>query len=196
VNFRASIISFSSDVEQKINCIGRLHKERIIIANRHFDEPHARGRRMDCQNAEFWMREALAEARKAESQGEVPIGAVLLVNEKIVARGHKRSILTHDPTAHAEIVALRHGTQVFRNYRMPGSVLVVTIEPCVMCVGAMIQARVEHVIYGAADPKAGAIDSHFQLADSPTLNHKITVLSGILEQECRSLLTTFFQSRR
>lgn len=151
---------------------------------------------MDCENAEFWMREALTEARKAESEGEVPIGAVLLVNDKIVARGHNRSVISHDPTAHAEIVALRHGAQVFRNYRIPGSVLVVTIEPCVMCVGAMIQARVEALIYGAPDPKAGAVTSHFGLTNAPQLNHRIEVTSGVLESECRALVQSFFESRR
>ncbi len=151
---------------------------------------------MDCETAQFWMREALIEARKAESEGEVPVGAVLLVNGKIVARGHNRSIVAHDPTAHAEIVVLRHGAQSFRNYRIPGSILVVTIEPCVMCVGAMIHARVEALVYGAADAKAGAVRSHFCLADAPQLNHSIEIISGVLEEECRALMQTFFESRR
>lgn len=142
------------------------------------------------------MREALIEARKAESEGEVPIGAVLLVNGKIVARGHNQSILSNDPTAHAEIVALRQAAQALRNHRIPGSVLVVTIEPCVMCVGAMIQARVEALVYGAPDPKAGAVTSHFCLADAPQLNHRIAVTSGVLEEECRALVQSFFESRR
>jgi tRNA(adenine34) deaminase len=151
---------------------------------------------MDRITAEYWMREALSEAAKAEVEGEIPVGAVLLINEKIVGRGHNHSIRTHDPTAHAEILALRHASHSMRNYRLPGSILVVTIEPCVMCVGAMIQARVELVVYGAADPKAGAIDSHFHLADTLILNHQIETMSGILEDECSSLVKAFFQSRR
>jgi len=151
---------------------------------------------MDRAAAEFWMREALVEARKAEAEGEVPVGAVLLINEKIVGRGHNHSIRAHDPTAHAEVLALRHGAHNMRNYRLPGSILVVTIEPCVMCAGAMIQARVEEVVFGAADPKAGAITSHFQLAEAPPLNHSIQITSGILEDECGAMLRSFFESRR
>jgi len=151
---------------------------------------------MDRATAEFWMREALVEAAKADAAGEVPVGAVLLINDKIVGRGHNHSIRSHDPTAHAEILALRHAAHSMRNYRLPGSVLVATVEPCVMCIGAMIQARVEQVIYGVSDPKAGAVNSHFRLADTPVLNHRIEVISGILEEQCSSLLKVFFQSRR
>jgi tRNA(adenine34) deaminase len=151
---------------------------------------------MDRAAAELWMQEALVEARKAEAEGEVPIGAVLLINEKIVGRGHNHSIRAHDPTAHAEVLALRHGAHNMRNYRLPGSILVVTIEPCVMCAGAMIQARVEEVVFGAADPKAGAITSHFQLADATPLNHSIQITAGILEDECGAMLRSFFESRR
>lgn len=151
---------------------------------------------MDRASMESWMREALDEARKAEQEGEVPVGAVLLVNSKIIARGHNYSIRLHDPTAHAEILALRDGARGMHNYRLPGSVLVVTLEPCVMCVGAMIQARVEELIYGARDPKIGAIHSNFRLAEAPQLNHKIEVVSGILEEECGRLLSAFFESRR
>ncbi len=151
---------------------------------------------MDKETAEFWMREALREARKAEAEGEVPVGAVLLVDGKIFGRGRNSSLRLHDPTAHAEIVALRQASHNVTNYRLPGSILIVTIEPCIMCVGAMIQARVEEVIYGAADPKAGAIRSCFQLADAPALNHKMRATSGILEFECGSILKEFFSARR
>lgn len=136
------------------------------------------------------------EARRAEDEGEVPVGAVLLLNEKIVGRGHNRSIQLHDPTAHAEVVTLRQAAHQMMNYRLPGAILIATIEPCVMCMGALIHARVDEVIYGAADPKAGAIQSCFQLADSPRLNHKMQVTSGVLEDECRSILKTFFDARR
>ena len=151
---------------------------------------------MDRATAESWMREALLEAGKAEAEGEVPVGAVLLVNEKIVGRGHNHCIRSHDPTAHAEILALRHAAHSMRNYRLPGSILVVTVEPCTMCTGSMIHARVEQVIYGVADPKGGAIDSHFHLANAPELNHRIEVISGVLEQECGAMLKAFFQLRR
>jgi tRNA(adenine34) deaminase len=146
--------------------------------------------------AELWMREALSEALKGGTEGEVPVGAVVLLNEKIIGRGHNSPIRLHDPTAHAEIVALRQAAHNTANYRLPGSVLIVTIEPCIMCVGAMIQARVEEVIYGAADPKGGAIRSCYQLADQNQLNHTIRVTSGILEDECRSIIKDFFASRR
>lgn len=142
------------------------------------------------------MREALLEARKAESEGEVPVGAVVLLNEKIIGRGHNHPIREHDPTAHAEIIALRQATHNIANYRIPGSVLIVTIEPCVMCVGAMIQARIEELIYGAADPKSGAVRSCYQLADGNKLNHEIQVTSGILAEECGLLMSSFFASRR
>ncbi len=151
---------------------------------------------MDYAATEKWMSEALSEARNAERKGEVPVGAIVLLNEKIVGRGHNHCIGLNDPTAHAEILALRQATCSMMNYRLPGSILVVTIEPCVMCVGAMIHARVDEVIYGAPDPKAGAIRSCFQLADDSRLNHQIRVTSGMLEDECSALLKTFFAARR
>ena len=151
---------------------------------------------MDLETAERWMQEALSEARKAEAEGEVPVGAVVLLNEKIVGRGHNSSIQLRDPSAHAEILALRQAARNISNYRIPGSILIVTVEPCVMCVGAMIQARVEELIYGAADAKAGAVQSHFRLADEAKLNHRIQTLSGVLEEECGSILRAFFASRR
>jgi tRNA(adenine34) deaminase len=151
---------------------------------------------MDRATAEQWMLEALDEARKAECQGEVPVGAIVLINGKIVGRGHNHSIHLHDPSAHAEILALRQAARTMKNYRLPGSILIVTVEPCVMCAGAMIQARIEEVIYGAADPKAGALDSHFHLATASQLNHAFDVMSGILEEDCNSLMRTFFAARR
>jgi len=142
------------------------------------------------------MHEALEEAQRAETEGEVPVGAIILINEKIVGRGHNHSIRSHDPTAHAEILALRHAAHSMRNYRLPGSILVVTIEPCLMCVGALIHARIDEVVFGAADPKAGAVQSVFQMANVPRLNHQIAVTSGVLADECGSLLRAFFESRR
>ena len=151
---------------------------------------------MNLVTAEIWMREALNEAKKAALIEEVPVGAILLLNDKIIGRGHNHPIHKHDPTAHAEILALRQGAHNCMNYRLPGSILIVTIEPCIMCVGAMIQARVSEVIYGAEDHRAGAIKSCFRLAESDLLNHKIRVTSGVLEDECGSLLKSFFASRR
>jgi len=151
---------------------------------------------MDPAAAEMWMKEAIAEARQAGAEGEVPIGAVVLLNGKIVGRGHNSPIQLHDPTAHAEIVALRQASHNTINYRIPGSILIVTIEPCLMCVGAMIHARVEEVVYGAADPKAGAIRSCYQLADQNQLNHRIRVTTGILETECGEIMKEFFAARR
>jgi tRNA(adenine34) deaminase len=151
---------------------------------------------MNVATAELWMQEAIIEAEKAESEGEVPIGAVLLLNEKIVGRGHNSPIRLKDPTAHAEILALRQAARFSMNYRLPGSILVVTIEPCIMCVGAIIHARVEEVIYGAPDPKAGAIRSQFRVADWPHLNHMFRVTSGVLEEKCSVLMKDFFASRR
>jgi tRNA(adenine34) deaminase len=151
---------------------------------------------MDHATMELWMREALSEAQKAEAEGEVPVGAVVLLNEKIIGRSHNSPIQLKDPTAHAEIIALRQAARNMMNYRLPGAILVVTVEPCVMCVGAMIHARVEELIYGAADPKAGAIKSCYQLANNNRLNHEIRVTGGILEEECGAMLKTFFASRR
>jgi len=142
------------------------------------------------------MREAISEALKAEAEGEVPVGAIVLFNEKVVGRGRNSPIQLHDPTAHAEIIALRQAAHNVANYRLPGSVIIVTVEPCIMCVGAMIQARVDELIYGTADLKAGAVRSCYQLADANQLNHKIRVTSGILEDECGSILKSFFASRR
>jgi tRNA(adenine34) deaminase len=151
---------------------------------------------MERTAAERWMQEALEEARRAEAQGEIPVGAIVLINEKVVGRGHNHSIRSHDPTAHAEVLALRHAAHSMRNYRLPGSILVVTVEPCMMCVGAMIHARVDELIFGAADPKAGAVQSVFQMANVPQLNHQIAVTPGVLAKECGGLLRAFFESRR
>jgi tRNA(adenine34) deaminase len=132
----------------------------------------------------------------AGDAGEVPVGALVLLNEKIIGRGHNSPIRLCDPSAHAEIVALRQAARNAGNYRLPGSTLIVTIEPCVMCMGAMIQARVEKLIYGARDPKAGAVHSIFHIADTEELNHRILTTDGILEEECGTLMKEFFAARR
>jgi tRNA(adenine34) deaminase len=151
---------------------------------------------MDTATMELWMQEALAEAHKAYDEGEVPVGAVVLLNGKIIGRGHNCPIQRKDPSAHAEIMALRHAAHNMSNYRLPGSILVVTIEPCIMCLGAMIQARVETLIYGAPDLKAGAIQSCFQLAETNQLNHRVSAVSGILEEACSAMMKSFFAARR
>jgi len=146
---------------------------------------------------ETWMGEALAEAEKAGQADEVPVGAVLLGPEGgRLAAAHNRPRTLHDPTAHAEILALREAARSTGNYRLPGTTLVVTVEPCLMCAGAMIQARVARVVFGAFDPKAGALGSLYDLSRDQRLNHHLEVISGIREVECRELIQGFFQARR
>jgi tRNA(adenine34) deaminase len=146
---------------------------------------------------ETLMGEALAEAGKAGQADEVPVGAVLLGPEGgRLAAAHNRPRTLHDPTAHAEILALREAARSTGNYRLPGTTLVVTVEPCLMCAGAMIQARVARVVFGAFDPKAGALGSLYDLSRDSRLNHRLEVISGIREVECRELIRGFFQARR
>jgi tRNA(adenine34) deaminase len=145
---------------------------------------------------EEFMREALVEARKAFDAGEVPVGAVVVFDGRIVGRGFNQPISATDPTAHAEIVALREAALAVGNYRLVGSSLVVTIEPCLMCVGAMVHARVDTVVYGASEPKAGAIVSSCQAHENPALNHRMQAVGGVLTDECRALIQEFFQQRR
>ncbi|MBN1626778.1 MAG: nucleoside deaminase [Deltaproteobacteria bacterium] len=143
------------------------------------------------------MGEALFEAKKALEKGEVPVGAVLAGPEgEILARGHNQPISLNDATAHAEIIAIREAGKSCGNYRLPGTILVVTIEPCIMCMGAAINARVSRLVFGAFDPKAGAAGSLYKLNEDSRLNHRIEVISGIRENECRELLQAFFRSKR
>lgn len=142
------------------------------------------------------MRQALALAQRAEAEGEVPVGAIIVRDDAIVAEGWNRPINGHDPTAHAEIVALRAAGEAEANYRLAGTTLYVTLEPCVMCAGAIIHARVERVIYGATDPRAGAAGSLFSILGTDQLNHQVNVQGGLLANECCELLRNFFKSRR
>ena len=144
----------------------------------------------------YFMRMALQEARRAEAEGEVPVGAIVVLGEEIIGRGANRSIADHDPTAHAEIIALRQAARRLENYRLAGATLYVTIEPCAMCAGAAVAARIERLVYGCDDPKAGAVRSLYRLADDPRLNHQMEVTSGTLAEECSALLRNFFQKRR
>ena len=143
-----------------------------------------------------FMREALAEAQRAWDLGEVPVGAVVVKDGVVIARGFNQPIAGHDPTAHAEIVAMRAAAQALGNYRLPGCELYVTLEPCVMCSGAMMHARLAKVVYGARDPKTGAAGSVVDLFASEQLNHHTAAVGGVLEDECGTLLKAFFASRR
>jgi tRNA(adenine34) deaminase len=143
-----------------------------------------------------FMQEALAEARCAAEAGEVPIGAVLVRDRKILARSGNRTIRDNDPTAHAEIVVLREAARLVCNYRLVETTLYVTIEPCSMCAGAMIQARIPRLAYGADDPKGGAVRSCFEILSNPHLNHQVEVTSGILAADSAALLRFFFNQRR
>lgn len=146
---------------------------------------------------ETYMREALIEAEKGGLEGEVPVGALLVSpTGDIIARDHNRPIALNDPTAHAEILVLRQGASQLENYRLPGHLLYVSLEPCVMCVGAMIQARLSLLVYGATDPKGGAIESVYRLGTDGKLNHRLEVKGGVLAEECRALVQAFFRAKR
>lgn len=145
---------------------------------------------------EYFMALALEEARKAEEEGEVPIGAILVAGGQMIAGNHNRSIALSDPTAHAEILVLREGAVKLGNYRIGGSTLYVTLEPCAMCAGALLQARVKRLVFGPEDPKGGAVRSLYFLLEDERQNHQVEVTSGILQEDCRKILRRFFQERR
>ena len=142
------------------------------------------------------MREAIVEADQALARGEVPVGAVVVLDGVVVGRGSNQPIHGVDPTAHAEIVALRAAAKTVGNYRLTGATLFVTVEPCVMCAGAIVHARIGRLVYGAPEPKAGAVRSAMQLLDEPSLNHRVEVTGGVLEADCRKLIQAFFAERR
>jgi tRNA(adenine34) deaminase len=148
------------------------------------------------EHDELWMQEALRAAQRALDIGEVPVGAVAVHEGKIVGRGFNRNIADSDPTAHAEIVALREAGSALGNHRLGNCDLFVTIEPCAMCAGAIVHARIRALIYGADDPKAGAVHSVMRLLDHPALNHQLEVRRGVLAGQCAELLQGFFRSRR
>ena len=145
---------------------------------------------------EKWMGLALEQARKAEEHGEVPVGAVLVKDGLLVAKAHNQPISSNDPTAHAEIQLIRAAGKKLKNYRLTGTSLYVTLEPCAMCLGAIMHARVEHVVFGAYDPKTGVCGSSENLMDAKYFNHKINLVSGVMENESKQLLKNFFNSRR
>ena len=143
-----------------------------------------------------WMGEALALAQQAATLDEVPVGAVVVYENRIVGRGFNRPISNCDPSAHAEIMALRDAATNLQNYRLPGCTLYVTIEPCTMCVGALIHARIDTLVFGASEPRAGAVISQQQLLNADYFNHKITLIEGVLAPQCSQIMSSFFKSRR
>ena len=147
-------------------------------------------------DSEGFMRTALAEARAALAANEVPVGAVVVLDGAIIGQAHNAPIALTDPTAHAEVLALRDAARTLGNYRLPGATLYVTLEPCAMCCGAALHARVARVVYGALDPKAGAIVSRHRLLNDGRSNHRIETIGGVLESECGALLKAFFEARR
>lgn len=145
---------------------------------------------------ETWMREALDEARRAQAAGEVPVGAVAVADGRVVGRGHNLRERAQDPTAHAELIAVRAAAARLRTWRLSGVTVYVTLEPCPMCAGALVNARVDRVVYGAADPKAGATETLYRIGDDPRLNHRFAIASGVLADECGGLLSDFFRRIR
>ena len=151
---------------------------------------------MRAKSDQFWMSTAIELAKQAGERGEIPVGAVLILDDKIIGRGRNQSIEFNDPTAHAEIQALREAGSKIGNYRLSGSKMYVTIEPCTMCFGALVHARIEKLVFGAKEPKSGALTSASEISRRNSFNHRFNVLDGILEDECSQLMTNFFQARR
>ncbi|WWH78395.1 tRNA adenosine(34) deaminase TadA [Erwinia aphidicola] len=151
---------------------------------------------MSDNNDEFWMRHALTLAQRAWDEGEVPVGAVLVHHGQVIGEGWNRPIGHHDPTAHAEIMAIRQGGKVIENYRLIDTTLYVTLEPCVMCAGAMVHGRVGRLVFGARDAKTGAAGSLMDVLGHPGMNHQVKIDQGILAEECAALLSNFFRQRR
>ena len=148
------------------------------------------------QTKEYFLSEAIKEAKKAQKFGEVPVGAVITLNDKIIARGHNKSITSNDPSAHAEIVAIRNAGKKLNNYRLDGCKLYVTVEPCPMCAGALIWARISELVFGAYDTKSGACGSVINILSNKKFNHHIKATGGVLEPKCRTIIQKFFSNRR
>lgn len=161
--------------------------------------PAAMRTRIDVVNEysdEYWMRQALSLAQRAQEEGEVPVGALLVLDNQVIGEGWNRPIGRHDPTAHAEMMALRQGGAVLQNYRLLNATLYVTLEPCVMCAGAMVHSRIRRLVYGAADEKTGAVGSLVDILRHPGMNHQVEIVSGVLAEECAATLSNFFRMRR
>jgi len=144
----------------------------------------------------FFMKEALAQAREARAHGEVPVGAVLVMDGKVIAKAHNKKECAHDPTGHAELIALKSGAQMLGSWRLNNATLYVTKEPCVMCAGAMVNARLGRLVYGCRDEKGGAVESLYALLSDKRLNHQVEVISGVLKKECADVLKKFFREKR
>jgi tRNA(adenine34) deaminase len=151
---------------------------------------------MHIESDEFYMELALAEAKQAEAAGEVPVGAIIVSEGVVIGSGFNLPIITHDPTAHAEIIALRKAARQQQNYRLSNATLYCTVEPCLMCAGAMLHARLTRLVFGTPDPRAGAAGSIYNVLTDPRLNHRIEVVSGIREEDCAAILREFFAKRR
>ncbi len=151
---------------------------------------------MTLTSDELWMEEALRQAARAQAAGEVPVGAVIVCGDRVVGRGGNRNLLDNDPTAHAEIIALREAGRAIGNHRLADCAMFVTIEPCAMCAGALVHARLKRLVYGADDPKAGAVRSVLQVLNHPALNHQMEITSGVLAGRCMELLQAFFREKR
>ena len=151
---------------------------------------------MDREFDEKMMKMALEQAEQGREKGEIPVGAILLKGQQILAKDHNRCIELNDPTAHAEVLVLRKAGEVLRNYRLNGTVMYVTVEPCPMCVSAMVHGRISRLVFGSLEPKFGAVESRFNLMNDQGLNHKVKVDQGILERECGEILKVFFRQRR
>ena len=152
--------------------------------------------RAQLEEHERWMRVALQAAHEAQGRDEVPVGTCVVADGELLAVAGNRTRSDCDPTAHAEVIALRQAAQKLGNYRLADATVYSTVEPCAMCAGALIQARIKLLVYGAADERAGAVESHFQICDAPQLNHRVEVIKGILEAQCRELMQEFFKVRR
>jgi tRNA(adenine34) deaminase len=151
---------------------------------------------MFTQRDEYWMRRAIELAEKAAAQQEVPVGAILVLDDQVIGEGYNCSIMHHDPSAHAEMLALRQGAQQIKNYRLVDTTLYATLEPCSMCTGALVHARIQRLIFGAHDKKAGAVESNEKALDYSFLNHRVSYAGGLLADHCGTLLSRFFKERR
>lgn len=187
------MLSYKGNAEKMQKKVGDHRKMGIETEN----ESQADGvLRQQLATDAYWMRIALRQARKAGDQGEVPVGAALVGKDRLLAMAGNSPIRHTDPSAHAEILAIRQAAQLLRNYRLPETTLYVTLEPCIMCMGALIQARISRLVYGAADPKSGAANSLYAIGSDQRLNHTVVVTGGVLADQCAELLKEFFKARR
>ena len=177
-----------------MNLIRQYHQ--LVNQLRHFLEFIMITTKQQCEQDAFWMQHALTLADKAQAQGEIPVGAVVVVNDEIIGQGWNQSISQHDPSAHAEMIAIRQAGKVIQNYRMLDATLYVTLEPCPMCAGLLVHSRISRLVFGASDYKTGAAGSVMNLVSHAQLNHQIAVQGGVLEAHCSEKISSFFKLRR